>query len=293
MNLGEWINLRRRRNGIDMRQFGETVGMNHSSISRIEAGETIPTLETTVKIVRALGSNEFELLQGLGETEIEPIPDQDGRYITLRDIEKFERLIEVMPETAYLLFSNLVNIVAENHWGMKGVDNDMVRLSPENVKRLFATSPLFIHSTVYPTFMSRQSIQDILFENGAVLPEDFLEYLQLLERTTENSSSNSREKQLLYKINYSSPFKDSLGKIKFNVLLEVDDVFSDRHKIFLLSWRSALFEIFQSQRTEQMFHVSEKIVARSLVIINRWLTGPQVNPDLIQQFRMEMEKALA
>lgn len=57
MSLGEKIREIRKRRGFTLKELGELVGVEHSSISRIENGKTEPANKTLIALAKALNDN--------------------------------------------------------------------------------------------------------------------------------------------------------------------------------------------------------------------------------------------
>jgi transcriptional regulator with XRE-family HTH domain len=63
LKVADLLRLERRRKGISMRRLAEKSGLSQPTISYIERGLRIPSLETTHRIASALGVNLSALIQ--------------------------------------------------------------------------------------------------------------------------------------------------------------------------------------------------------------------------------------
>jgi transcriptional regulator with XRE-family HTH domain len=63
--LGETIRSFRKRNGISQERLAEKAELHHNYIGEIERGEKAATIDTLIKIAKALGIRPRELLNDL------------------------------------------------------------------------------------------------------------------------------------------------------------------------------------------------------------------------------------
>ncbi len=65
--LGERVELLRKRRGWDVNQLADAAGLGHGTIIRIESGSVSPSLDTIVSVADALGISASELLRGCAD----------------------------------------------------------------------------------------------------------------------------------------------------------------------------------------------------------------------------------
>lgn len=99
--LGEIIKDYRTENNISLRDFGERCGISHSYIDKLEKGTDPrtgkpiePTLDTVIRISKALGKTPEKIFEELGHIQ----PNPNATKIMQEVSEKVDKYIQEHPE---------------------------------------------------------------------------------------------------------------------------------------------------------------------------------------------------
>ena len=252
MKISEWLHEQRVNQSpkIDMLDLAKRAGLSQSAISRIESGDTIPTLESVIRINQVLNGNISELYFSLTKRQllsVNELKNYHNRYPGVRDIEWIDDIARKEFNKLCILCSNLLNELNENlpidTANRLNFDN---KFTPEQIKFLFVSSPLFDISMRYPNFIDEREIKEAIIQNGIIIHQDFTTYIRSRIRKSENAKASSHLEPLFQKIYYGTPINEDLGKLKFDTLLELDEALAEQGEIFLMGWKIVEFEYRRS-----------------------------------------------
>lgn len=283
MNIGEWLLQIRRERKLDLRALAAQTGLDIGTISKIENGRTQATLGTIVRAgvgmdVTASGFIQdwqgmpFSLVNGPAET----VP-------TLGDVEAVFTCARMSRETICVWMANALNNIAS----LQG--EAITPFAPEEIEK-FLFGPMWLRCEVqYPAEMAAEGILDILRQDGVVIMSDIAAYLRKCKSTKQFSSER-----------LDALLKISLGRIKMNDILILDQELEQGGKIVALYWHAYLFHegVLRSLAYPSNSSVSRGAIsteqqvrlALMFITICRWLQHIRKNDtswirDLRRRFR--------
>ncbi|MGX7704625.1 helix-turn-helix domain-containing protein [Methylobacterium sp. Gmos1] len=87
-SVGLKVRIARQRQKLTQEELGAQIGRTPESISNIERGLQLPSIETLVELGQALGIPASELLEGVGASGIQHSPKRLELELRLRDITR-------------------------------------------------------------------------------------------------------------------------------------------------------------------------------------------------------------
>ena len=272
MKFGDWVKHIRNEQKIDIREFAQKVGVNSSTVSRIENLHTEPTIYTAFRICKGMGVSLFEFLQILDENFVTHPNDlnlmENENVVTLSDVKKLIKFFEEDEKSVSDFLIKGLNDIAEKAY----TDKRLVHFLSERKINSYATndidliifgSPLSYRLELkYPPRLSPDFFEFIYCNKAAFMLHDAERYLDLARPKGKGRLSTFS----LASIGTGS----AIERVKLNEVLEFDKASEQNGKIVGMYWEAARFyDTFTSSMTS--FEEDWKIrLAVAYVTIYRW-----------------------
>ena len=288
MNIGKWLLQMRHERNLDLRALAALTGLDIGTISKIENGRTQATLGTIVRSGVGMDVTATEFIQ---DWQGVPFSLVDGGYVsgektapTLRDVEAVITCARMSKVTICDWLANALNSIAS----LQG--EAIPPLAPEEIEK-FLFGPLWLYCEVqYPAEMAAEDILDILKQDGVVIMSDIAAYLRKCKSTKQLSSER-----------IDALLKISLGRIKMNDILILDQEFEQGGKIVAMYWHAYLFHegvlrslAYPSNSTDSWGSISteQKVrLALMFITICRWLQHVRKNDtSWIRDLRLRFQQ---
>ena len=284
MNIHQWYKYHLDLNKTNSNRISKIIDINQSTLNRIENGEIIPTLNSIIDIADYFNVNESDFLMDIGKRSIKRSPNEFSATNDLKydDLNYFVALLGEKPIKANLVFAELLNQLIEI--GNNKLNSKLRKslFDEQQIMILLGNEDIFGCLLRYPSSISKTNILTTLYSNGIIIQDDFLTYLKIRTTVLGKYPYNSREFQLLKKVNHSEPVKQSIGNIRIDLLLELNDFFSENNEIFSLAWRSAYFEKYLAKNSGMVSHKNNAIF--NLILLNRWFSSIEQNDLFMEIF---------
>jgi len=292
MDFGTLVKQKRSQMGFDLQILSDECGVDASTISRLENQHTQPTIGTAVRICSVLNISPSELTKETGCSRHYPEDylEGDEKCLTIADLEMFLVMTILHYEegrkvTASLL-AKLENLYSD-YWERRG-KNHKIRLQPisPDVTDLFFREISLIKCTIrYPESMiTSDHILGAYYQKGVVSLQDLRVFFSCMD-IKKILNDSLFEKETGYKTvklidNFVEGLQslDSFVKIKFNNLLELDQLVHDIN-ILGMGWNVYKFESgIIRRRSDRAYSVFDKVrwesrewaIVELIVNMSRW-----------------------
>jgi transcriptional regulator with XRE-family HTH domain len=253
MEFGQWIQQVRLERKMDLRAFAERIGVDISTISRIENMRTQATLATAIRMCEGLGitpSLLVEVLQGTAASDLEPVVLSGHEMIPmLEDVQAFIRSMRRDWRRGSLLLAEMMNTIAllQLQGRRTNRENGRPLFVPEDVDQLLLDIPLYRFEFHYPSDIKTSDIWENYRGGGWITATDVGAYIKKIRR----------EKRVpLVRLQHAVKVSDTvlarleegaLERIKLNDILLLDEQLEQGGKILVMYWRA-------SQLHEEVMH---------------------------------------
>lgn len=283
MNFGEWVRDLRKAQKLDIRTLARQIGVEASTISRVENTRTQVTLNTAIRICEGLGVTGIDLLNAVQGKHIlyqEKNGPADKAIPTIEDVETFLLSLQANPSSGYQILSDLLNKVISP----SDVDTEVLpknypgNFNPEDLHRLLFLSPIYQLEVQYPSDIRSENILSIYEQNGALTLIDIGMYLKKLRREKQVTLA-SLESTAKISTNVLSRLETgSLEQIRLADILNIDEQLEQEGILLLMYWRAYrlndLLSRFGTRKADQRSSLTpeqyEKL-AYAFITLHRWL----------------------
>lgn len=290
MDFGAWVRSLRDQREMDVRAFAHLVGVDASTISRIEQARSQATLSTAVRICEGVGMTPSDLLWALqGKrpkwTEGYYIT-RESEVITINDLEAWlSSLRRHWQEECTWLTSLLNQIAAHSDDGGLTPGEMALLIVPEDIEKLLQDSRLYQFKIHYPEDMKADAIWNIYTDGGALSLVDIGAYIRQARRTRRVTLSGLEESGKLSASVLSRLEAGVLERVKLIDVLTLDEQLGQEGKIVAMYWRAcSLMEAVarvheQGEQAGVEMPASADRIEQDLKVIElflticRWLSG--------------------
>jgi len=191
MDFGEWLKKTRESRGVDMRSFSQLIGVDGSTISRIENRVVEPTLTTVVRICESLDMSLLKLYAELQEKAWKdttaPETKENGPFLRKEQVFEFLDTYRRDPGYGRQILAERLNAgfaVAYRQYHRKGTSlANGGTFTVEGVKQLINPKYHYvIYSIQEPPVSDPKFYRDIYRCGGVLVLEDLGNYLRILRR---------------------------------------------------------------------------------------------------------------
>ena len=283
MDFGAWVRSIRDRREMDVRAFAHLVGVDASTISRIEQARSQVTLSTTVRICEGVGMTPSDLLWALqGKrpkwTEGDYIT-RESEVITINDLEAWLSSLRRHWQEERAWLTSLLNRIAA-HSDDSGLTpgETALLIVPEDIEKLLQDSRLYQFRVHYPEDMEGDAIWNIYTDGGALSLVDIGAYIRQARRTRRVTLSGLEESGKLSASVLSRLEAGALERVKLIDVLTLDEQLEQEGKIVAMYWRAcSLMEAVaqayqQSEEAGAAMPTSVDRIEQDLKVIELFLT---------------------
>jgi transcriptional regulator with XRE-family HTH domain len=244
IELGQWLQQERLKQGIDLRTLSEKTGIDIATISRVENLKTQATLASSVRLCEGLGVTPISLLEALERKPDKDLAAFDGLGCdgipSLSAVQMFLSYIDDNWQAGSLLLADMFNMIASTHVLSGFTEHREVPylFVPEDVSKLLVDLPLYRFEVVYPPRLGVESIWTIYHCRKWLTGTDVGMYIRKLRN----------EKRVpLMRLQHAVKISDSvlarleegvLERIKMNDVLMLDDYLEQHGKILAMYWQT-------------------------------------------------------
>jgi len=243
MDFGVWVQSLRNQREMDVRAFAHLVGVDASTISRIEQARSQVTLSTAVRIcegVRMTPSDLLWALQGKHPKWAEGYHmTRESEVITINDLEAWlSSLHRHWQEECIWLTSLLNRIAAHSDNGSLTPGETALLLVPEDIEKLLQDSRLYQFKVHYPEDIKADAIWNTYAHGGALSLVDIGAYIRQARRTRRVTLSGLEESGKLSASVLSRLEAGVLERVKLIDVLTLDEQLGQEGKIVAMYWRA-------------------------------------------------------
>ena len=283
LDFGAWVRSLRNQREMDVRAFARLVGVDASTISRIEQARSQVTLSTAVRICQGVGATPSDLLWALrGKRpkwrERDHIK-RESEVITINDLEAWLSSLRRHWQEERAWLTGLLNRIAAHSDGSGLTLGETVLLIvPQDIEKLLLDSRLYQFRVHYPEDMEAEAIWNIYTDGGALSLVDIGAYLRQARRTRRVTLSGLEESGRLSASVLSRLEAGALERVKLIDVLTLDEQLEQEGKVVAMYWRacSLMDAIAQAhQRSEQAgveMPTSMDRIEQDLKVIELFLT---------------------
>ncbi len=243
MDFGAWVQSLRAQREMDVRTFARLVGVDGSTISRIEQARSQVTVLTAVRICEGVEAAPADLLCAMrgerpkwarGQTDI-----HEDVVITIKDLEALLCFLRCHWEEGCRFLTSLLNRIAAASKDEGRVQGETVLLIvPEDIEKLLADSRLYHFKVHYPEEMKAEEIWKIYLAGGALSLVDIGVYLRQARHTRRVTLSGLEESGKLSASVLSRLEGGTLERVKLIDVLTLDEQLGQEGKILAMYWRA-------------------------------------------------------
>ncbi len=256
MDFGAWVQSLRSSRAMDVRTFARLVGVDASTISRIEQARSQVTVLTAVRICEGVGAAPTDLLMALRGTRPkwtrrQPDTHEDG-VITIKDLEALLCFLRRHWEEGCHFLTNLLNrIAAAERADGRMQEETSLLIVPEDIEKLLADSRLYHFKVHYPEKMRAEELWKIYLAGGALSLVDIGVYLRQARRTRRVTLSGLEESGKVSASVLSRLEGGTLERVKLVDVLTLDEQLGQEGKILAMYWRACtLMEMVMRVRNQ-------------------------------------------
>jgi transcriptional regulator with XRE-family HTH domain len=245
MDFGTWVQSMRAQREMDVRAFARLVGVDASTISRVERARSQVTVATVVRICEGVGAAPADLLaalQGSRPTWAHRCQKTSASEVmTIPDVEAFLSSLRRAFQEGRVWLTHLLNQVAAYSDERNTPPGETVPLiTPEDIEKLLADSRLYQFKVHYPEDMSAEAIWSIYMQGGALSLVDIGAYIRQARRTKRVTLSGLEEAGKLSASVLSRLEAGALERVKLIDVLTLDEQLKQEGKIVAMYWRTCL-----------------------------------------------------
>lgn len=279
MKIAPWLRALRLEHNWNLDALATRAGVDTATVSRIESGQSQPTLETVIRLTTALGC-EPGVVQGdlLGQPagrRAEPDLTSPSRaacpYLTLADVDAF---VAWLRRDRWAAKQLLANLAYEAETRARNQGPSAVSLIPPDLDRLAYASPLFRFEVQYPRNLAAGEILEVGRAGGVLTPADIGQYLRAA-REEKGLTLSGLGRQTGISASTLSRFEMGVtDRAKLDDVLRLDKTLRASGAILELFWRSAEFVARagnEGRLAEEAWADHERALANVLVVTARWL----------------------
>lgn len=259
--FGEWVKQIRLTQGSRLARVGGDGGIDASTVSRVERGQTQATLPTALALCQALHVSFGEYVRlALPDLPDPALAVATGAW-TWADMTPFLDLYAAHPARAATLFCDWVNPLlpaGSPPWG------------PAAALRLWQPSPLYHFGLFYPPILNHRKIVEMVHAGGVTLADDVRPLVDLVDGTA-----------------LSARGQDALRRLRVTPILsaKVDDL------IAVLPWVPALLPVSLAA-VDGEARIGPFPPARPLLLLLRWWMDREPDTTWLTQVRSDLQKAI-
>lgn len=245
MDFGTWVQSMRTQREMDVRAFAHLVGVDASTISRVERARSQVTVATVVRICEGIGATPADLLaalQGSRPTWTERCQKTpDAPVITIKDVEALLSSLRSSWQEGRVWLTHLLNqVAAYSDEGNTSPGETALLIVPEDIEKLLTDSRLYQFKVHYPEDMSADAIWNIYVQGGALSLVDIGAYIRQKRRTRRVTLSGLEESGNLSASVLSRLEAGALERVKLTDVLTLDEQLRQEGKIVAMYWRTCL-----------------------------------------------------
>ena len=243
MDFGQWVQHMRLERKMDMRAFSELVGIDISTISRIENGRTQVTLTKAVRMCEGLGVSLpmlLEILHGERMTDLPSSGTVEQDIMPRRnDIYLFLSYLHADWQMGYKLLADLLNTLASLHASSKRASSGRVRrfFVPEDVEKLLFDLPLYRFELHYPPDIEANDIWEVYQREGFLTLMDAGVYLKKVRQKMHVPLVHLQHAVKVSDSVLSRLEEGSLERVKLMDILTLDEQLEQHGKVIALYWK--------------------------------------------------------
>lgn len=247
IELGQWLQRERVKNGIDLRTLSEQTGIDIGTISRVENIRTQATLVTVVRLCEGLGVTPSMLLEALQQKQSVDLDAVDPlgceAIPALSDVQAFLRYIGNDWLAGCLLLADMLNMIASIQIRSSSGQREFPHLFvPEDVNKFLIDLPLYRFELVYPPHFRAEDTLKIY---------RCKKWLTILDVGTFIRKLRNEKRMPLMRLQHAVKISDSvltrleegvLDRIKLNDVLILDEYLEQDGKILAMYWKAYQFD---------------------------------------------------
>ena len=243
MEFGKWLEQVRLERKMDLRALAEQVGVDISTISRIENMKTQATLATAIHICEGLGVTLPMLLGtllGISSADMESLPPSgENVNLTLDDIQAFLTYMNRDRHKGSLFLAEMMNTIASLQLGgSKQTWANGARLfSSEVVDQLSLDLPLYHFELHYPPEIETDDIWDMYRHASWLGSIDVGIYIQKARREKRRPFVRFQRTAKVSDTVLARLEEGALERVKLNDVIMLDEQLGQAGKILAMYWR--------------------------------------------------------
>lgn len=250
MDFASWLKHTREDRGLSIRTLAEKAGVEHTTLSRIENGDSGTTLYTVTKVLNALEGSAEDFTNQFGKTTKKHIrsrkqPSRSGSPIlTLKHLEVFLSIYHAVPrDTQQIIAAWLTDLANRISFETQppfpdfpGFDSLVPPFLGPEVEHFVRSIPGFKCDLMYPFHMPADIILHTCNQGGVLIDQDGAEYLNQMRQL----KSVTRE-ELATKLDISPGSLQMLlnggtPNTKLANLLALENLLGDEGSILKIFW---------------------------------------------------------
>lgn len=291
-SFGSLIREKRNQLGKDLREFGSSVGVDPSSISRLENEETEATLSTAIRICEALKLTPATLIKELFGTNAEDIPRKKeqsflsgGKVLTPEDLgylmTAFDQDQMKVLNWLALLLNRIIHKKLEPINDFSSERGELYFYNASYIFKLLLDKLVYHSELQYPLDLDPEKILWIYAEGGVITFQDvgvFLKNMRFGKKITlaELGSKSKVSESLVSKFETGS-----IRRVKLKDILIFDNALKQEGKLLTLYW-------YTSKIFENKLPTEEPKLITIFITLFRWLQHLDLDTqDFMEQIHNE------
>jgi transcriptional regulator with XRE-family HTH domain len=301
MEFGAWVQSLRSNRKMDVRTFARLVGVDASTISRVEQGRSQVTVPTAVRICEGVEATPADLLWALqGRRPKWATGHQrmrESEVVTISDLEAFLCSIHRHWDDGCAWLTSLLNQIVSWENGYDNASTAISLIVSEDIEKLLQDSRLYQFKIHYPEAMKAEAIWELYLQGGALSLVDIGVYVKQARRGKRVTLSGLEESGKLSASVLSRLETGALERIKLMDVLALDEKLDQEGKIVAMYWRACtLMDMVARLHTpdEQAGAREQDLkVVELFLTICRWLSClSETNHTFVIEFRQRFDQAM-
>ena len=308
MDFGAWVHSLRNQRGIDIRAFAHLVGVDASTISRVEHARSQVTVWTAVRICEGVEATPVDLLWVLQGKHPQWATGlqvrQESGVVTINDVVAFLCYMHQSWHEGCTWLTSLLNWIASQEQRHATPRKAVSLIVPEDIEKLLQDSRLYQFKIHYPEAMRAEEIWEIYLQGGALSLVDIGVYIKQARRSRQVTLSGLEESGKVSASVLSRLETGALERVKLNDVLTLDSQLGQEGRLVAMYWRACTLmeKIEQAHQPEKQSgreipasqdqREQQMRVVELFLTICRWLSCLYgSDTSWIKEFRQRFEQA--
>lgn len=233
--------------GFDLRTFAAQIGVDATTISRIENAKAQVTLSTAVQICEKNGISPGKLysdLRGKQVLELEQLsPVLDRVMPTVSDAETLISLFHKNRHNCALFLTGILNRIVSLSKGSYLVDENGEELQfvPESFAQLLFEAPFYRFELQYPTDLEAETIWELYCNGGLLTLKDIGAYIKIVRRQRQLTLVRLENSVKISTSVLSHLETGTIERIRLVDVLSIDTQLEQEGKLLAMYWSVSKF----------------------------------------------------